>query len=227
LTQPTVDLKSEPVMSNPSQPKQPRTELLSALADGELDAEGARAACELWRSDEQAQIQWADYHLIGDVLRSEDLARQHVLGSALFARIQTELAQQPVVLAPQPPTPGERSSGGAGVAIGLAQVRSNRRAWWAASAVAAGFVAVAGAWSLSRVSLPADSGAVIAQAEVAPLSAAAPAVVSADTNVGGGTVVRDPELDRYLAAHKQFSSTSVLGVASGSLRQVVLDSSGR
>jgi sigma-E factor negative regulatory protein RseA len=222
----TIDLKLEPAMSNSSQPKQPRTELLSALADGELDAGGTRAACELWRSEEQAQIQWADYHLIGDVLRSEDLARQQVRGSALFARIQTELAQQPVVLAPQPQTRGERSSG-ADVVTGRAEVRSIRRAWWATSAVAAGFIAVAGAWSLFRVLLPVDSGAVVAQTEVVPLSAAASAVISADPNVSAGTVVRDPELDRYLAAHKQFASTSVLGVASGSVRQVVLDSSGR
>jgi sigma-E factor negative regulatory protein RseA len=213
-------------MSNLSPPQQPRTELLSALADGELDAGGTLAACELWRSDEQAQIQWADYHLIGDVLRSEDLARSGAHESALFARIQAELAQQPVVLAPQQ-TPRTESPGGPVVAARHPDARNSRRAWWTASAVAAALVAVAGAWSVSRVPLPVDSGALVAQAGVAPLSASASTVVSSDATVDAGTVVRDAELDRYLAAHKQFSSASVLGAASGSLRQVVLESSAR
>jgi sigma-E factor negative regulatory protein RseA len=213
-------------MSNPSQPQQPRTELLSALADGELDADGTLVACERWRGDEQAQIQWADYHLIGDVLRSEDLARSGAHESALFARIQAELARQPVVLAPQQTSrtlrPGEPI-----VAVTQSDARHGRRSWWAASAVAAGFVAVAAVWSVFLVPSPVDSGALVAQAEVAPLPASASSVASPDTNVGAGALIRDVELDRYLAAHKQFSSASVLGAASGSLRQVVLESSGR
>lgn len=213
-------------MSNPSQPQQPRAELLSALVDGELDAGGTLAACELWRANEQAQIQWADYHLIGDVLRSEDLARSTAHESALFARIQAELAQQPVVLAPQQ-LPRTQSPGEAVIPARHPQARHSRRVWWTASAVAAGFVAVAGAWSVFRVPLPVDSGALVAQSEPAPLSVSASAAIAPENHVGAGTVVRDAELDRYLAAHKQFSSTSVLGAASGSLRQVVLESSGR
>ena len=211
-------------MSNPSQTQPPRTDLLSALADGELDAAGTLAACEQWRSDEQAQTQWADYQLIGDVLRSEDLARGRAHESALFARIQAELAQQPVVLAPQKiKSPGEQAV----VAARHPQMKNSRRVWWTASAVAAGFVAVAGAWSVFRVPVPVDSGALVAQAQVTQPSASAPSVASSDSSVGTGAVVRDAELDRYLAAHKQFSSASVLGVASGSLRQVVLESPGR
>lgn len=213
-------------MPNPSQPPQARTELLSALADGELDERSTLAACELWRGDEQAQIQWADYHLIGDVLRSEDLARSRAHDSALFARIQAELAQQPVVLAPQQ-LPRTRSPGESVVAARHPQAANSRRVWWTASAVAAGFVAVAGAWAVFRVPLPVDSGALVAQAEVAPLAASASIVASSAPHVGAGAVVRDVELDRYLAAHKQFSSASVLGAASGSLRQVVLESSAR
>ncbi|XVJ68887.1 MAG: sigma-E factor negative regulatory protein [Rhizobacter sp.] len=212
-------------MSNPSQTQPSRAELLSALADGELDASGTLAACELWRSDEQAQIQWADYHLIGDVLRSEDLARSGAHESSLFARIQTELAQQAVVLAPR--TSRALSPGEPVVAARHLAARHTRRAWWTVSAVAAGFVVVAGAWSVFRVPLPVDSGALIAQSEPAPLSVSASAATAPEIHVGAGMVVRDVELDRYLAAHKQFSSTSVLGAASGSLRQVVLESSGR
>jgi sigma-E factor negative regulatory protein RseA len=216
-------LKLELEMPNSSQPDHVREEILSALVDGELDASGTQAACELWHKDEQARIQWADYQLIGDVLRSDDLARSGAHESALFARIQAELALQPVVLAPRP-LPENQSPDKDAV---HAAMRNSRRAWWSASAVAAGFIAVAGAWSVMRVSLPVDSEPLVAQSEVAPLSASASSVASSEANSGADTLVRDAELDRYLMAHKQFSSASVLGAASGSLRQVVLESSGR
>lgn len=194
--------------------------MLSALADGELNVRDTQAACALWRDDEQAQTQWADYQLIGDVLRSEDLARSRRHDAKLFAAIQAELALQPVVLAPQA-LPAHQEE--------LNRPRNRHRAWAATFSVAAGVLAVAGGWSLMRVPLPAESGALVAQKNAVPVVAAStPMPVTAVESVASaGPVVRDAELDRYLAAHKQFSSASVLGVASGSLRQVVLDSSAR
>lgn len=38
-----------------------------------------------------------------------------------------------------------------------------------------------------------------------------------------GQVIRDPRLDRYLLAHKQFSGSSVLGAPSGFLRNAVAE----
>ncbi|HZF79889.1 MAG TPA: sigma-E factor negative regulatory protein, partial [Rubrivivax sp.] len=46
-------------------------ERLSALVDG--DPQSVEAACDLWRDDPQARRAWHTYHLIGDVMRSEDL----------------------------------------------------------------------------------------------------------------------------------------------------------
>jgi sigma-E factor negative regulatory protein RseA len=207
-------------MSPPSQTPPRRAEILSALADGELDARDTQVACSLWRDDQQAQTQWADYQLIGDVLRSEDLARSPRHDSALFAAIQAQLALQPVVLAPQALTAPQDLPH-------LTRPSNKRRSWAALSAVAAGVLAVAGGWSLMRVPLPSESGALMAQQSAAPV-VVAPTPAAAAESVGFvGPVVRDADLDRYLAAHKQFSSASVLGVASGSVRQVVLDSSGR
>ena len=40
--------------------------------------------------------------------------------------------------------------------------------------------------------------------------------------VADGQLVRDSRLDRYLAAHKQFGGSSVLGVPSGFLRSATL-----
>ena len=49
-------------------------EQLSALVDGELDPAAAVRACAGWRDDAGCRATWHAYHLIGDVLRSDDLA---------------------------------------------------------------------------------------------------------------------------------------------------------
>ena len=50
--------------------------ILSALADGDAtDGEAARAF-QAWRDDAGARAAWHSYQLIGDVLRSEDLASE-------------------------------------------------------------------------------------------------------------------------------------------------------
>jgi sigma-E factor negative regulatory protein RseA len=41
--------------------------------------------------------------------------------------------------------------------------------------------------------------------------------------VANGDVIRDPQLDRYLLAHKQFSGSTVLGATSGFLRNAVAE----
>ena len=49
-------------------------ERLSALMDGELDPSAVAQACGHWGTDDDARSSWHAYHLIGDVLRSDDLA---------------------------------------------------------------------------------------------------------------------------------------------------------
>src|SRR5450755_712026 len=123
-------------------------EQLSALADGELDAAAAAAACACWRGDANARASWHAYHLIGDVLRSEDLAREPTRDAAFLGSLRSRLAGEPVILAPQQlPLRGPVESRGA--ALGA---RRGLRGWpWMAStAAAASFVAVAGVYTLTR-----------------------------------------------------------------------------
>src|SRR5690349_2794071 len=107
-------------------------EQLSALADGELD--DAAPACAGWR-EERVRATWHCYQLIGDVLRSDDLAGSPVRDAALLRRVREALAREPVVLAPEPLP---------------AAAAEPRRGWRAAGAIAAGFVAVAGVYSFMR-----------------------------------------------------------------------------
>ena len=63
-------------------------ELLSALVDGELTGPELEQALAL-AEDAQGQANWQLYHLVGDVLRSPDLAHhsQHDLLSGLRAQL--------------------------------------------------------------------------------------------------------------------------------------------
>ena len=193
---------------------------LSALTDGELEPAQVAEACARWRDDSELRGRWHAYQLIGDVLRSEDLAASGTRDAAFLAALRERLANDPVVLAPEPAAaaaPATRTA-----------ARRGGWAWKAPAAVAAGFVAVAGV--LTVVGLPGTApsgGAVIARSApgaspVAALNAASPEVF-----VANGRVVRDARLDRYLNAHKQFAGTSALGMPSGFLRNAAVEAPNR
>ena len=209
--------------------------LMSALADGELGADDADRACALWRASESARSKWNDYQLIGDVLRSEELARGRGHDSAFLARVRAQLALEPVVLAPEvarPALPQPDVAIPMAVAAGGGRRAPARWGWLAPSAVAAGVVMVAGAWTLTRSPLDGGSENLSAAPSVAPqivaVSASAPARAEPPESPGGnGALMRDERLDRYLAAHKQFSSASPLGAPPGALRQVTVEAAGR
>ncbi|MDZ5456564.1 sigma-E factor negative regulatory protein [Azohydromonas lata] len=191
---------------DPSQPEQ----ALSALMDGELDSAAAARLADACRGDARLRAAWHSYHLIGDVMRSQDLAQRPAHDAAFLSRLRERLADEPVLLAPQPVAVA------AAAPSGQRRWRLPRRAW-AASAVAAGAMAVGGVLVATRlqdtVLPPPGGGAVVAQAPRAPQAlvgttlpvAGAPEatpVVQADDRL-----LRDARLDRYLSAHKQWGSS--------------------
>ncbi len=202
-------------MNNDFETHSASAERLSAFADGELDAQGASAACADWRIDESARSRWHAYQLIGDVMRSDDLASTASKDSAFLLALRARLADEPVVLAPQP--------------LPAASVLAAKRTWgWLApAAVAAGFVTVAGSltvlWAPSKNT---DSPTSVVAAEpVRALAASAPGVEAMQPQVlvANGQVIRDPRLDRYLAAHKQFAGAAMLGVPSAFVRSAAAE----
>ena len=140
-------------------------ERLSALVDGELDADAVAHACARWRESEAQRASWHAYQLIGDVLRSDDLAGDPARDAHFMSGLRARLAMEPVVLAPQ-----AREAQPADVALSRQVARSapaRRWAWLAPSAVAAGFVAVAGALMVARApDGGAPSGVPMASAEL-------------------------------------------------------------
>jgi sigma-E factor negative regulatory protein RseA len=214
-------------------------ERLSALMDGELEGDGALQACADWRSNAESQTTWHAYHVIGDVLRSDDLACDPASDSAFLAAFRKRLADEPVVFAPhaaaapalQQPVPAQ---------LTVNAGRGSRWSWMAPSAVAAGFVAVAGVLVLTRSPSVPDSRDVSGAPQIAAIatperasvvSASLPASNAAPSEpqvfVANGQFIRDARLDRYLAAHKQFAGMSALGVPSAFLRNATADAADR
>jgi sigma-E factor negative regulatory protein RseA len=199
-----------------------RRAALSALMDG--DATACDAACSSWRSHAQARADWHAYHVIGDLLRSDEHRADARRDAMLLARVRERLRQEPVVLAPAPSS--------------FARKR-RARAWMVPTAVAAGFAVVAGAMVATRVSAPdgaAMEGALVARSAapataVAPVAAAAPAAatpvseaipVSAAAAAPVPALIRSAELDRYLAAHRQQTNGALRTAPGVAVRQAAV-----
>jgi negative regulator of sigma E activity len=153
---------------------------LSALLDGELDAEGCKALVERLRHDEEACRKWALLNCVGDAMRSSDVASFHSDG--FVARVSVALAREPTVLAP----------------AALPQ-RSAVRRWLLPGAGAAAAAAV-----LIAVGLPSRQGS-------SPETTIAKAPAAPTTTVAAVPVIdRSPQLERYLAAHRELAEPTVM-----------------
>lgn len=205
--------------SFPPQPDDTRGRL-SALADGDVrDASEVERACNGWREDAEARRTWHCYQLIGDVMRSEELARPAARDAAFLAGLRERLAAEPVVLAPVP--------------LPAAPLR-RRQAWLMPAAAVAGFVVVAGVLVVTRVSQPAleaGPGFAAAPAGVVPVATGV-SVVNGVNGVnrtvavpapGGDTLLRDERLDEYLRAHQFARGGAALSAPSTAVRRVELN----
>ena len=216
-----------------SDPGRARGEELSALLDGELQGGPVERICSEWRTDARSRDTWHSYALIGDVLRCEDLAHSSASDEQFLRDFRKRMAAEPVILAPHAVQHSVDGSPGNGA---LPTVRPGR-VWAWPGALAAGFVVVVGA--VVGVQNPGVTASVEPQISAAPagnsadslmaVSRTEEAVPPSDVYPAGmelvfdGQVIRDPRLDRYLLAHKQFAGTSVLGPTSGLLRNAAVE----
>jgi sigma-E factor negative regulatory protein RseA len=205
-------MKPEPPVPAPPAPDEPHSagidpnQWLSALADG--DPQAVQAGCALWRDDATARERWHAYHLIGDVLRSDELASSAAHDSALLARVRERLGREPVPLAPAP-------------VPAAAPASQNRLGWRAPAAVAAGFVAVAGVLVLTRggppQTPPATGGPVLATDSASGGSPVRTPLGSPQL-VLSGDQIRDANLDAYLRAHQAARGGAPAALPGGGLR---------
>jgi sigma-E factor negative regulatory protein RseA len=176
---------------------------LSWLADGEAPSDAQERCLALWAERADARERWRHYQLIGDVLRSRELAREGAHDAAFLAALRARLAREPAVLRPAQRTVGRRL-----------------RVWAAPIAAAAGMAAVAGVVVMLRTA-PAsldDGTQVAARAAAEPAIASAPAAW--DQQPVNGRLIRDARLDRYFAAHRQSGNGAALQMPGGVVRSV-------
>ncbi|MCO4095120.1 MAG: sigma-E factor negative regulatory protein [Acidovorax sp.] len=177
---------------------------MSSLMDGDLADSDVAGACAVWRQDADARRDWHAYHLIGDVLRSDDLASTPARDAAFLQALRQRLADEPVPLAPAPlqaPVAAAVQQVGSGAPV-APRSRTARHWLMAPAAVAAGFVAVAGVMVVTRVMSPAPSDATTLATTLASADSAPDATV---------VLVRNAQLDRYLSAHRSLANGAMPG----------------
>lgn len=196
-------------------PMTQHSELISALADGQLASEDfarALAACE---ADAQALDSWNTYHLIGDVLRSPGLL-PHAADTAFVARLRVRLSQESVLVV-APPLPAVREATAGRVGWSKAEAANDANSPWK---MVAGFASVA---AVAALAWNAGAG-LLSPTAVPQLARLEPAAQQVLVVSGHGTMVRDARTQELLAAHRQLGGTSALQMPSGFLRNATFES---
>ena len=195
---------------------------VSDLMDGLLRDQAFSQALEQLQSSQQARSVWYAYHLVGDVLRSPDLA-PGVDEAAFLRRLQQRLrAESP----PRPVAADEGLAAGAQppygpldrAASGIPAANDGRFSWkWVASFASLLVVAALGWNALSDIR-GGDASAHWAGGVSDP---AKELLVQPDPQ--GQPMIRDPRLDQLLMAHRQSGGVSVLQLPAGFLRNATFE----
>ncbi|MEN9887485.1 MAG: hypothetical protein RL758_2063 [Pseudomonadota bacterium] len=188
-----------------TQAESQRLEALSALTDGECLSDELHAVSAAYGESAPVRAAWASYQCIGDALRMRSApAADAAFVSAVMGRIANEPLPRAVTVSP-------------------AEAANDSVFRWKMVAGVASLLAVAAvAWQV-----------VVAPAPVAqPQWAAAPAGVLATSSAvvpvqavvtDQGVVLRDPQLEELMAAHRQYGSMSALQMPAGFLRNATYD----
>jgi len=192
-------------------------ELISALADGELQDDAMTQALQALEADAQLQFTWDTYHVVGDVLRSPDLATK-AASAAFLTRLQPALAREAVDPAPLvvaksgvPPRAGNRGAA------------ANDRSWKIAAGLASFAAVLAVGWNVVGVGSGSSGQPQLAGAPVQPGVVLATGERNGERNV----MLRDARLDELLAVHRQFGSATAIQMPTGAVRNAAFETPAR
>ena len=183
-------------------------ELISALADGQLRGDAFARAVDAAAQDPAARQAWHTYHLIGDVLRSSDLAA-HRAPDRFLAKLQQRLGEEKPVLA-------LHHEAVQASAVQRPEAANDASLRWK---MAAGFASVAAVAAIGWNVVG------IANAPGAQLASAPPPAAVVATQ--GGPMIRDAHLDQLLAAHRQLAGAPALQTSGGFLRNATFEGPAR
>ncbi|MGI4858519.1 MAG: sigma-E factor negative regulatory protein [Janthinobacterium lividum] len=186
-------------------------EQLSAAMDSEWDTAGGWPALPSTLLSAAGREDWSLYHLVGDALRSDDLAASPAAAHDFNARFAARLADEPSYIAPASAQARQPGAGRASVhppaghrgnwvqGVGQAARRTLGRRMMPS------FAAAAAAATLTWVLVPSLHGGTVAQMAGLTAPGGATQLASVDrwqrVNLSS-----DHQLDPYLEAHQQFAS---------------------
>lgn len=197
-------------------------ERISALADGQLEgAEFVQALTDVSFDPDSAQT-WLAYHVVGDVLRSPELApsvQDLTFLDRFTQRLALEVDLRPAAMEGQMPQDGlgaERSSVPLVAVLPSANESVFRwKTWAAVASVVVSAVLGLGLWD----QFPNQNAA---QLSMVPERATQTPLVAVDVT-GTGVMIRDPRLDELLLAHQQLAGHSALQMPAGFLRNATYE----
>ncbi|TAN10783.1 MAG: anti-anti-sigma factor [Burkholderiaceae bacterium] len=196
-------------------------EQISTLVDGQLAGRDLDLALNQMADDEACES-WRMYHLIGDVMRSPDLSAAYGRRTDFMAQLRARLVAEGRV--PQAPArPAEESR------PDLRRSAANDQVFrWklVAGLTSMAAVGVLGWGLLAGPGMPLRGGVQLASLATGANSRGA-AVDTALNTAGGTAVLRDPELDQLLAAHRQVAGDAAFGQMAGFLHNTTFERSGR
>lgn len=206
-----------------------KREQVSALVDGQLHGDEFVHAVDWLAQEEDARLTWNVYHMVGEVLRTGqdiDSARDAAFLARLKLGLKQEAPQTDLIDATNLVAVNAISAVPKGQFDINSESANDSRFGWKLLAGFASLAAVSvigwqavGGWNAQR----AESQ--LAQVTVRPSTA-----VEAVVQVATGTpqvMIRDPQLDALLAAHRQFGGTSALQMPAGFLRNATFEGAGR
>ncbi|KMY86905.1 Sigma factor RpoE negative regulatory protein RseA [Candidatus Paraburkholderia calva] len=197
---------SVPIQSQAQNQAGSRGERMSAFVDGESLDEIGNLGQFLAELNSHDRATWSDYHLIGDALRSDDLAESPARSSAFMASFSARFEAEAHVLASA--VIGERAGGNVfrrRIVPAFAVVAAATLTWIIVVPQLQGFDSHAGAPVASTNGAAADSVQRVAMASVPAVGMRSPVVEA--------NIIRDADLDQYLEAHQQFSQQPSMPVA--------------
>jgi sigma-E factor negative regulatory protein RseA len=178
-------------------------ELVSALADGELRGTAFVRAVQWLEEDADARARWHDYHLVGDVLRSGELAATGARDAAFVTRLRQRLQNEAKFTVSESAVSLEKHE--------YASANDASLRWkLVAGFASATAVAVVGWHLMTGLNAP-SGGSQLAQVETLPAQVESP------------VMIRDPRLDQLLAAHQQSAGISALQMPAGFLRNATYE----
>ncbi|MBW0449369.1 anti-sigma factor [bacterium M00.F.Ca.ET.228.01.1.1] len=210
-----------------------RGERLSAFVDGELFGEEHLNLDKfLSELDGEDRAAWSSYHLIGDALRSDDLAIGAATSNAFLSGFAARLESEPHLLAPALQSGLQSGPQPASLPLTRRLLALRRRAVpaFAVAAAAATLTwivvpqlqGVPGGPGATQVASVSSHGDALQKVAMASVPAANVMPVAQDANI-----IRDASLDQYLEAHQQFAQQPVLPGSMPLIRAAAVSTQGQ